>query len=195
MKISSQKFQIGFWHPFGPHAGETAEEIIKRKQREIERNGWTLWSFQFRNTLLDWYREIEKIKPSSVLVFCSEGKGARDPAGYKRHCNYFIPVGETVIKTIPTEIQVPHPMGSKTKGSAFLVKSIIYPAFYEAIPIEWLKNGQWQTTPLPTRPEYLIKPGNGHLMRGVRAVLELAAPYLAEVGVNPEASTNYPESR
>jgi hypothetical protein len=38
-------------------------------------------SFQFRNSLLDWYQEIGKIKPSSVLVFCSEGKGARDPSG------------------------------------------------------------------------------------------------------------------
>jgi hypothetical protein len=181
------KFRVGFWHPFGPHAGETAEEIIRRKQKEIEINGWTLWSFQFRNTLLDWYREIGKIKPDGVLVFCSEGKGARDPVGDKKYCNYFTPMGETALKTIPPEIQVPHPMGAKTKGSAFIVKNIIYPTSHEVVPIEWLKNGQWQTTPLPTRPEYLIKPGNGHLMRGVRAILELETPYLAEVSANPSA--------
>ena len=39
---------IGFWHPFGVHGGETREHIIKRKRSEIENNGWTLWSFQYR---------------------------------------------------------------------------------------------------------------------------------------------------
>ena len=74
-------------------------------------------------------------------------------------------------------------MGSKTKGSAFIVEKVIYPVQYEAIPIEWLKDGQWRTGPLPTRPEYLIKVGHGEPMRKFRAVLELKAPYLAEVGV------------
>ena len=51
MSIDDLKFQIGFWHPFGPHAGESAEEIITRKRHEIEKNSWTIWSFQFRKTL------------------------------------------------------------------------------------------------------------------------------------------------
>lgn len=177
------EFEIGFWHPFGPHAGETAEEILERKQDEVRRNGWTLWSFQFRNSLLSWYQEIEKMKPNKVLVFCSEGKGARDPAGSKSYCNYFIPVGESATKTVPAEIQVPHPMGEKTRGSAFIVENILYPAKFDSVPIEWLKDGKWQTTALPTRPEYLIRSGNGNPMRGVRAILELKAPYLAEVGI------------
>jgi hypothetical protein len=76
-----------------------------------------------------------------------------------------------------------HPMGSRTKGSAFIVKNVIYPVEAQSISIEWLKQGEWQTTSLPTRPEYLIRAGNGHPMRPFRAVLELQAPYLAEVGV------------
>lgn len=176
-------FEIGFWHPFGPHAGETAEEIIRRKQDEIKRNGWTLWSFQFRNTLGTWYREIEKAKPNKVLVFCSEGKGARDPMGERKYCDYYMLVDENVHKEIPTGVRVPHPMGSKSRGSAFLVKKIFYPINCEVMPIEWLKNSRWQTTPLPTRPEYLIRSGNGKPMRPIRAILELKYPYLAEVGV------------
>ena len=183
MRVEKLKFEIGFWHPFGPHAGETAEEIIKRKQDEIKKNGWTLWSFQFRKTLGLWHQEIEKMNPSSVLVFCSEGRGARDPIGDRKYCNYYLPVGKTRHQKIPKEIQIPHPMGKKTKGSAFIVKNIIYPVGYEAIPIGWLKNGRWQTASLPTRPEYLIKPGKGKPMRKFRAVLQLQAPYLAEVGV------------
>jgi len=176
------EFKIGFWHPFGPHAGETTEEIIKRKRDEINKNGWTLWSFQFRNTLKLWYQEIEKAKPNRVLVFCSEGKGARDPIGERKLCNYYIPINEVRPKEISIEIQIPHPMGKRTKGSAFIVKNIIYPVEYKAIPIEWLKNTKWQTAPLPTRPEYLIRFGQGRSIRKFRAILELQYPYLAEVG-------------
>jgi hypothetical protein len=85
--ITVPSFQIGFWHPCGPHAGETVDEIIERKRREIAQNGSTLWSFQFRNSLSDWHREIEKAKQTIVLVFCSEGKGARDPISEKKHCH------------------------------------------------------------------------------------------------------------
>lgn len=183
MDIQGIQFEIGFWHPFGPHAGETAEEIITRKRSEIKNNGWTLWSFQFRNTLGSWYQEIEKMNPNNVLVFCSEGKGARDPSGTPRYCNYYLPTGETTPRDIPSGIIIPHPLGKKSKGSAFIVKDIIFPVTAETTPIEWLKNGRWQTASLPTRPEYLIKPGDGKIMRKYRAVLKLQRPYLAEVGV------------
>ena len=182
MSIISEKFKIGFWHPFGPHGGETPEEIINRKRTEITKNGWTLWSFQSRNTLKIWYEEIEKIKPDKVFVFCSEGNGAKDPVGERKYCNFYTPINETVLKEIPTGISIPHPMGKKTKGSAFIVKNIIYPVDTESIPVEWLKNSEWQITKLPTRPEYLIKLGNGYPMRKFRAVLELQYPYLAEIG-------------
>jgi len=185
MAFEYVEFKMGFWHPFGPHAGETAEEIIERKKDEIERNGWTLWSFQFRRSLELWREEIEKVNPHSVLVFCSEGKGARDPKGDRQHCDYYVRVGEVMRTNIPQTIKVPHPMGNKTRGSAFIVTKIMYPVKCEAIPIEWLKakDGQWQTKLLPTRPEYLIRVGQGQPIRNFRAVLELQAPYLAEVGV------------
>ena len=116
-------------------------------------------------------------------MFCSEGKGASDPKGIRQYCNYYIPTGQTVPMSIPAAIKVRHPMGSRTKGSAFIVKNVIYPVEAQSISIEWLKQGEWQTTSLPTRPEYLIRAGNGHPMRPFRAVLDLQAPYLVEVGV------------
>ncbi len=178
------KFEIGFWHPFGPHAGESPEEIIERKKYEIKATGWTLWSFQFRHTLDLWYAEIKKINPDHVVVFCSEGKGANDPKSNPKFCDYYRPINETVPIKIPPKIQIPHPLGKKIKGSAFIVKNIIYPAYYEAMPIEWLKNGEWQTTLLPTRPEYLIKFGGGQPIKRFRAILELQSPYLAEISTN-----------
>ena len=185
MNFQDLKFKIGFWHPFGPHAGEDAEDIIKRKQNEIKKNGWTLWSFQFRKSLELWSKEVKKVNPSNVLVFCSKCDGTKDPKSEPRRCNYYIPVGEFKPREIPSGVEVPHPMGKKMEGSAFIVKKIIYPVpfDYEVTPVEWLKDGKWQTATLPTRPEYLIKIGQGHPMRKFRAVLELQAPYLAEVGI------------
>ena len=174
-------FEIGFWHPFGPHAGETADEILERKRREIHTNGWTLWSFQFRNSLRDWFRELEKAHPRSVVVFCSEGKGARAPKSITKECVWYTPVHEDIKRKIPSCVRVPHPVGKRECGSAFIVKNIIYPADIEPLPVEWFRAGAWQDAPLPTRPEYLIRSGGTHLIRPVRAVLELSYPFLAEV--------------
>jgi hypothetical protein len=41
-------FELGFWHPFGSHGRESPEDIISRKRSETDKNGWTLWSFQYR---------------------------------------------------------------------------------------------------------------------------------------------------
>jgi hypothetical protein len=53
------------------------------------KEGWTLWSFQFRNTLALWWSEIEKAKRRKVLVLCSNGSNARDPQGQKIYCSYY----------------------------------------------------------------------------------------------------------
>lgn len=190
------KFEIGFWHPFGPHAGEKAEEIIERKRDEISKNGWTLWSFQFRKSLELWSQEIKNVNPEQVLVFCSAGKGSKDPKSEPKYCNYYLPLGETVHRRIPLEIKVPHPIGKKIKVSAFIVKNILYPVDYETTLIEWLrKDGRWESALLPTKPEYLIRPGKGQAMPRFRAVLELQEPYLAEVGIDPSASADSIEIR
>ena len=74
--------ELAFWHPFGPHGGETPEEILDRKHREICKNEWTLWSFRHMDvkTVESWILAIKKEKPKRVLVLCSASKNANDPA-------------------------------------------------------------------------------------------------------------------
>ena len=74
-------FKIGFWHPFGPHGGETREEILTRKSQEIQLNGWTLWSFQNRKSLIQWFKAICLVNPGTVYALCSNSMNACDPAG------------------------------------------------------------------------------------------------------------------
>lgn len=176
-------FEIGFWHPFGPHAGETVEQILQRKQQEITKNGWTLWSFQYRTraTLESWFREIQNHKPNRVVVFCSDGKGAISPSSKTHYCTHYTPIDTLESKRIPLPIHVPHPMGSAGKATAFIVKNILFPATFREVSILWLKQNVWQRRPLPTRPEYLIKPGAGSPIRKFQAILELQHPYIAEI--------------
>jgi hypothetical protein len=71
---------IGFWHPIGPHGGETVAEILDRKQHEIAACGWTLWSFQWRRMLGAWLGEIHRAGPGPVVAFCGASRSARDPS-------------------------------------------------------------------------------------------------------------------
>jgi hypothetical protein len=185
VEMSSQaEFQIGFWHPFGPHGDEGPDQILRRKRQEIAANGWTLWSFQHRKCLEQWHAEIMNVGPRVVLIFCAESRDAHAPTGERKRCTHYRPVHKTV-KPIPSAVYIPHPMGKKSQGSAFIVDKIIFPVEFSQLPIEWMKkDGTWQTDSLPTRPEYLIRPGNGQRMRPVRAILELKAPYLAAISVN-----------
>lgn len=184
-------FQIGFWHPFGPHGGETAEEILERKHGEIEKNGWTLWSFQKRLTLESWHEQICAVSAKSVFVFCSEGKGARDPKGEVQYCKRYRPVGDENWKPLPQNIEVPHPIGRKIEASAFVVKQIHYPdKVCEQLAVEYFSDKgepHWRVDKVPTRGEYLIRPGGTILMRRYCAVLELREPYLAVVSTDDSA--------
>jgi hypothetical protein len=42
-------FQMGFWHPFGPYTARSPVSILQWKRDEIERHGWTFWSFANSN--------------------------------------------------------------------------------------------------------------------------------------------------
>jgi hypothetical protein len=184
------KFEIAFWHPFGPHGRETPKEIIQRKRAEIENNGWTLWSFQYRPMLKDWRRELLAAARDGVFVFCSEGNGAIDPvregnlseAFYCR--TYRFVDQDSQWQSIPSNIKVPHPFrpGRKKLASAFVVQRVIYPIeLFPRPKVEWfsVQKGPWYDAKVPTRGEYLIRPGGTVEMRRVNAVLELRPPYLA----------------
>jgi hypothetical protein len=181
------RFEIGFWHPFGPHGLETPEEIIERKRGEIAVNGWTLWSFQYRRSLvLDrWSLELSRARPPAVFVFCSDSVGAVDPATRvgTAECQSYQFWGREDWQPLPAAVRVPHPFrGARRQASAFIVHQVVYPVQAFVPPaVEWLKDGTWRKDRIPTRGEYLIRRGGSSPIRGVRAILELREPYLALV--------------
>jgi hypothetical protein len=191
LDLSWEDFQRGFWHPFGSHGRESAEDIINRKRTEAEKNGWTLWSFQYRRleTLNEWYRELSFAKPRGpVVVFCSEGKSTKDPdrpgsLARTVDCTRYRFIGDGSWQGVPPLIRVPHPFGpGKTVASAFVVRRVHYPIKPSQLPfVEWFSSGNWHETAVPPRGEYLIRRGGKIAMRKIRAVLELQPPYLAVV--------------
>lgn len=179
------QFQIGFWHPFGPHGQESAEKILDRKRKEIAENGWTLWSFQRRRVLDAWHNHIMATGPDVVYVFCSEGSGAADPPNEPVPCRSYRLVGQAAWNPLPEGVRVPHPFRPGQKeASAFVVKRVVYPVAPLELPsVEWfsLKKGPWRRDRVPTRGEYLIRAGKGERIRSFRAVLILQEPYVAVV--------------
>jgi hypothetical protein len=189
--VNYAKFKIAFWHPFGPAALETPEQIIRRKCKEIEQNGWTLWSFRHRLMLNDWHRKLLSAKRNAVFVFCSDSPRAEDPARKKGtrsksiDCQSYRFVGDkdTRWRPMPKGVSVPHPFRPSKKqklASAFVVKRIIFPVKpFDGPAVEWfsLNKGPWRQERVPTHGEHLIRRGGGIAMRRVRMVLELKPPY------------------
>jgi hypothetical protein len=175
-----------FWHCFGVHAGESPDAIINRKQREIDANRWTLWSFSGKRpqTVELWTSEIQSAKPSHVRALCSKSKNAVDPKGAPAFAREFKIVGQQIWQPIPESIKVPHPFGNKAIASAFRVSKILY-ASEITIPLEfeWLCVGDktWRTDSVPTRGDYLLRPGKGTTLRPVCAILELQEPFVVEI--------------
>jgi len=190
--VSFSKFELAFWHPFGSHGREPPKDIIRRKRSEIEANGWTLWSFQFRQMLDDWHQKLCSAKPKTVFVFCSESPAAVDPArdgtsAKPTDCKKYRFVGneDTEWHAMPRQVRVPHPFRpSKNLASAFVVQRVHYPIINQFHPVvEWFSQneGPWRQDRIPTRGEYLIRLGGVFPIRRVSAVLELKPPYLAIV--------------
>jgi hypothetical protein len=178
---------IAFWHCFGVHAGESPEEILQRKQKEIDATGgWTLWSFSRKTfqTIELWRSEIKRWKPVSVLALCSQSKGAIDPKGIPTRARVFRTTEESNWQTIPDTINVPHPFGEKTSASAFRVSRVLSPSDVSiTTEFHWLrvKDRVWCDERIPTRGEYLLRPGRGAPLRPIRAVLELQEPFVVEI--------------
>ena len=156
--------------------------LLKGREKRLKKNGWTLWSFQFRYLEL-WFQEIKKSNANNVIVFCSDGRGSNEPKGETKKFTRYKTLDDNEFKVIPNEVVAT--LHSNKKGSAFIVKNIIYPTKgNEKKAIEWLeKNGKWRTDKIPTIGQYLIKPGPGRNMGNYRAILELQYPYIAEVGI------------
>ena len=132
-------------------------------------------------------------------MFCSYSPNAVDPGGdgrleVTRDCESYMFVGkaEGEWHPMPDSIRAPHPFGTSVKvASAFKVRNIVYPIAFETLPaVEWFarRRGPWHSERVPSRGEYLIRPGGKTPMRKVVAVLDLEPPYLAVVSADPVAS-------
>jgi hypothetical protein len=181
-------FQLGFWHPLGPHGHESREDILGRKNREIAANeGWTLWSFQSRTVIPQW-QQILADAQLSCFVLCSDSPGAREPRGAITGCAEYRLTEAAPWLRLPEAISVPHPFGHRREASAFVVEDIVrigadqQPSF----GVEWFSANVWRTESLPTRGEYLIRRGGASRLRRVFAVLRLRAPYV--VWIRPIAN-------
>ncbi|MCI0406951.1 MAG: hypothetical protein L0191_00065 [Acidobacteria bacterium] len=177
------KFALGFWHTFGPHGGESKEEILERKAAEIAKNGWTVWSFQFRRTLEQWFEILRDAQPEKVYVLLSDSWAARDPASEVNLRTKYRLAGNARWHEVPSSIRIPHP-GRSEFASAFLIKNIIRNAALPGVPplsAKWYSfKAGWRKDRLPTRGEYLIqREDNGASLRRVHSLLELKYPYLA----------------
>jgi hypothetical protein len=180
------KFNVGFWHPFGPHGDETPIQIIERKKKEIKNNnGWTFWSFQNRSeeTLSQWFSEIKQHK-GPIFVVCSDSKGTQNPKGAKFYAKQFSYVMSNKWENIPSTIKIPHPFGKKLLACVFKVKNIIDKSNV-ILPkgVKWLclKDRKWREDNLPTRGEYLLKTGGMCKLRKNYWILELIFPYIAVI--------------
>ena len=190
-----EEFQIGFWHPFGAHSKESPEEILKRKEEEIEKNGWTLWSFQHRAMLDVWCKHLKLAEANRVFIYYSMPNG-KEPGGKRECCRSYRYCGEINWRPMPDKIKVPHSFQDDSKrqeASAFKVKQIFHPvpgASFKLPPVQWFrKDGIWCETydqgrkrGIPTHGEFLIRPGGTTSRRPVGPILELMSPYLAVVG-------------
>jgi hypothetical protein len=176
-----------FWHCFGVHAGESPEHILTRKHREITATGgWTLWSFSGKTftTIEKWRSEIRKASPAHVFVLCSRSKNAVDPKGKPRLAKEFRVTEGSNWLAIPSAIKIPHPFGDRITASAFKVSKVLQESDIK-LPdkYKWLCVGDnaWRDDNIPTRGEYLLRPGNGVPLRPICAILELRDPFVVEI--------------
>lgn len=76
-ELLNQSYDNIFYSIIGKHAGEDVEEIIKRKQKEIEDCKYSLWSAQIDKKSIE---QVWKLKNTEkVYVLCRINRKAKDP--------------------------------------------------------------------------------------------------------------------
>jgi hypothetical protein len=180
-----ERFNLGFWHPFGPHTGLTETEIVSWKHGETQQFGWTFWSLVYSPTAHFWLHALSDVK-GPVFVLCSRSPSARDPdvhRGQLLATHYQWPrEGEWNEMPIPDQMKVTNPFKRRGLALAFRVRRVIEIAPTVApFKIEWYskKDQMWRSDRLPTRGEFLVRRGGSAYLRRVRAILELDPLYLA----------------
>lgn len=85
----------------GAHANETIEQIIERKQREVDKCGWSLWAFS--SPIVNAMYEFCKKNEDVYVVMPLSGVNTK---GTPRRASVFGEYGQEEMTTIPEEIMV-----------------------------------------------------------------------------------------
>lgn len=179
---------FAFWHPFGPYCGLTEEKVLNWKRSEVERHGWTFWSFAYARTAEKWHQLLLG-QDHPVHVLCSFSPTATDPfpdtkpprATHYRFLND--PPGWEPMPTGDRSMFVTNPFKRQGLATAFKVTRVdlVEPPVAPNVMVEWYARGkgEWSSHRLPTRGEFLVRRGGSASLRTVCAVLEISPPYLA----------------
>lgn len=179
---------LTFWHPVGAHSGESLIEIVQRKQQDISKHGFTLWSFApARMERIElWRLSLKQAGQSSAEIICT-GDKTQDP-GEARPAIWMTEWsrdGKSWLK-IPGERMTSYHRKAGTNGiaaSAFFVTAISTPASGRRTDrnTPWLSKDGWSNTPVPTRGEFLVEKPNSDKGQLVRLVLTSADPFVVFV--------------
>lgn len=187
------RFELGFWHPFGPYTGLSESEVLSWKDEECQRYGWTFWSFAYVQSNA-WVKYLAETR-DSVYALCSHSPKSLDPDAHQGRllASEYRLLGDKEWQPMPhpDEMKVTNPFKRRGLALAFRVRRIIqFEPITPPFGIEWYSKQEqrWRSDRLPTRGEYLIRKGGDASLRKVCAALELYAPYLAELRCSQESA-------
>ncbi len=177
-----------FWHPVGPHGGETLQQIQKRKLDDVSKYGFTLWSFAPATALrvYAWRAELKREALGTAAVLCC-GNNTSDPSEKSGEVRWLSEYSEDLLvwKRLPHPKMTSYHRGPTKAGfvaSAFHVTSIEVP---ETVSIERPKNwfrangNSWEHGIVPTRGEYLVRrPIEKREGMKVRLLMSVTYPYV-----------------
>jgi hypothetical protein len=168
--------ELCFWHPVGPHAGESLGHIVRRKLDDICKHGFALWAFAPAklDRVARWREELRREGQRSCVAI-GTGRETRDP-GEDRTAHWATEHSDdlSVWAKTPARSTSYHrsPNGLGIAASAFLVTGIHVPdGLTVQKPRTWFRAAElrWETEQeLPTRGEYLV--------RSVRVAPDLGIP-------------------
>jgi len=183
--------EFAFWHPVGAHAGEELQEILRRKQKDINQFGYTVWSFTAAklSRVRQWQAEMKRVNQNTATAYCC-GDSTKDPGkGKPSHWMCQSTEDQRNWKSLPSNKMTSYHKGPRKDGivaSAFIVTGISAPVGKRILrPTDWLRTSSstWETKKgVPTRGEYLIRvPEVSNMGRLVRVELKLQAPFVVWV--------------
>lgn len=179
---------ICFWHPVGPHGGETLRQIHDRKLDDVTRYGFTMWSFAPATALrvYAWRAELRRAEIDTCRVLCC-GNNTTDPSTNGGEVRWLSEYSEDLLvwRKLPHPRMTSYHRGPTKAGfvaSAFYVTAIEKPDTKIKRPQSWFRaNGnEWERTSVPTRGEYLVRRPALTKERGtdLRLLLSVTFPYV-----------------